>query len=109
MWELSPLFFNNQLTDRIESRKKVYCFILKKAKESDSASNNRLSKTDNGIDCILINNLIGPKEGTSGPPLQLVTSIKKLLQGTTNETEIGQYLVKPFIDQNLNSTINMNP
>ena len=100
---------SDQLTGRIESRKRAYSYILKKAKELDLAGNYRHSKVANGIDYISLNNLIELKEGTSDPPLQLVTSLKNLLKGITNETEIDKYLVQPFIDQNLNPNRSKNP
>ena len=97
------------MKERIESRKKAYSFVLKKAKELGFAHNYRLSKIGNDIDYISLNDLIGLKEGTNDPPLQLVTSLKKLLQGTANETEIDQYLIQPFIDQSQNHTRSNNP
>jgi len=89
------------LTGRIESRKKAYSYILKKLKELDPASNYRLSIIVNGIDYISLNHLIELKEGTSDPPLQLVTNLKKILQLTTSEVEIDKYLIQPFQDKNL--------
>jgi hypothetical protein len=97
------------LKERIESRKKAYSFILKKVKELDFANNYRLGKISNDIDYMSLNDLIGLKEGTNDPPLQLVTSLKKFLRGTANETEIDQYLIQPFIDQSPNHTKSNNP
>ena len=77
-------------------------------KELDLASNHRLNKTDSGIDYISLNDLIELKEGTSNPPQQLVTSLRRLLQGTTNEAEIDKYLAQPFKDPNLEPTGNEN-
>ncbi len=84
------------MKERIESRKKAYSFVSKKVKELGFTHNYRLSKIGNDIDYISLNDVIGLKEGTNDPPLQLVTSLKKLLQGTANETEIDHYFTQPF-------------
>ncbi len=97
------------MTSRIESRKRAYSYILKKAEELNLIDNYRHSKIANGIDYISLNDLIELKEGTCDPPLQFVTILKKLLQGTINETEIDKYLVQPFIDKNLNPDGSKSP
>jgi len=97
------------LKERIESRKKAYSLVLKKIKELGFAHNYRLNKIGNDIGYISLNDGIGSKEGTNDPPLQLVTSFKKLIQGTANETEIDQYLIQAFIDQSPNHTKSNNP
>ncbi|MFC1875007.1 hypothetical protein ACFLY3_02485 [Chloroflexota bacterium] len=97
------------MKDQIASRTKAYSFILKKVKEIDLAGNYRSSKITDFIDYISINDLIELKEGISNPSQQLVTNLKKLLQGATNEAEIDRYLVRPFIDQDSNHTKSNNP
>ncbi len=97
------------MKERIESRKKAYSFVLKKAKELGFAYNYRLSKIGNDIDYISLNDLIELKEGASDPPQQLVNSLRKLLQGTSSEAEIDKYLIQPFIDQSPNHTKSNNP
>jgi hypothetical protein len=89
------------LIDRIESRKRAYSYLLKKARELNLASKYRDKKIANDIGYISLNELTELKEGKSDPPLQVVASLKKLLRGTVNETEIDNYLVRPFVDQNL--------
>ena len=78
-------------------------------KALDTAGHYRLNKIANSIDYISLDDLIGLKEGTSDPSLQLVASLKKVLSVTTNAKEIHDYLVQPFIDKNLNHTKPENP
>ena len=77
-------------------------------KALDTASHYRLNKIANSIDYISLDDLIGIKEGTSDPSLQLVASLKKVLPGTTNAKEIDKYLVRPFKDLNLDSARSKN-
>ena len=84
------------MTGRMESRVNAYYYIMEKVKNLELHSDYKLSKIANGVDYISLNDLIGLKEGTSDPPPQLVTNLKKLLKGVTSETEIDQYLVQPF-------------
>ena len=90
------------MKERIKRRKRTYSFVLKKIKEPGFVNNHRLSKLGNDIDYIPLNDIIGLRDGTSDPSLQLVTSLKKLFPGTANEAEIERYLIHPFTDQSLN-------
>ena len=88
------------MKERIKNRKRAHSLVFKKTKELDFANNHRHSKPGNDI--------VGLKEGTSDPSLQLVIGLKKLLQGTVHETEIDQYLTQPFIDKSPNQNKNNN-
>ena len=97
------------MKNQIKSRKKAYSFILKKVKELNLASNCKSSKITDFIDYISINDLIELKESIVNPSQQLVTDLKKPLQGAASESEIDRYFVRPFIDQKPNHIKSNNP
>ena len=90
---------DTQLTSRVSSRKQAYSFIVKKTNKLKTSDYYRLDKKGNDDNYISLSDLEGLKNGTSDPPPELVVSLKYILQGTTNETEIDKYLVQPFKEQ----------
>ena len=84
------------MTDRRESRKKVYCYIAEQAKKLNLDLSNRTNDRMTKVNFISLNDLAALKEGLSDPPQELVASLKKLLRTIASDAKIDDYLVRPF-------------
>lgn len=49
------------------------------------------------VNYISLAELVELREGTAEPSKELVTALKKLLNGVASEAEIEDYLVSPFL------------
>jgi len=87
---------DNKIADRVFSRKKAYLFVARKIQKLKASDYYRFNKTGNAVNYISLSDLIGLKNGTSDPSPELVSNLKKLLQGSAIEAEIDRYLVQPF-------------
>ena len=87
------------MIDRGENRKRAYQYIVEQAKKI----NWDLTPKSPGIIAdnryISLDDLLGLKEGLSDPPQELVITLKKLLSHVVSETEIDDYLVRPFLSE----------
>jgi len=80
-------------------REKAYYFIAEQAKKLRAAPKYKYDKTIDNADFISLDELYRIKKGLADPSPELVSKMKKLLQHVTSESEIDEYLVKPFFSK----------
>lgn len=85
------------MTNRHESRKRAYHYIVGQAKKVNwdppIDSDERLAEV---LD-IPISDLNSLKEGLCDPSQKLIAAFKKLFGSTIHEDEVDSYLVTPFL------------
>ena len=84
------------MTSRRESRKRAYHYIITQGTKLNLDLSRTSDKAAADANYISLNDLVGLKEGLTGPTQQLVVALKKLLKSVASEVEIDEYLVKPF-------------
>ena len=85
------------MTSRSGNRIRAYRYIIEHVGKANQDLSHRPDKMLADVNYISLAELVELREGTAEPSKELVTALKKLLNGVASESEIEDYLVSPFL------------
>ena len=91
------------MTSRRDKRKKAYQFVYDKLHESGHRISHNADQAIDVANVISLAELYKLKSGDTDPSSEFVIGLKALLRHVASESEIEEYLVKPFLSKSHSS------
>ena len=87
------------MTSRRDKRKKAYEFLYEKLQKLGRTASSRIDRNIDNVSPVSLAEIDDPKKGLADPSKEFISELKILLHHIASESEIEEYLIKPFLSR----------